>query len=85
MELTEKILLGLFVGFLCGLIPFIYGILNKRRLSSLIALLVTTLIGVILSLLGITPFSAVVVAIRFVFIDIAKKRKGSDNHSDNDE
>ena len=84
MELTEKILLGLFVGLLCGLNPFIYGLLNKRKLSSAISLIITTLAGVLLSLLGITPFSAVIVAMRFVFIDVAKKKKSSEN-TDNEE
>ena len=83
MGVVGRILLGLFIGLLCGLIPLIYGILTSHKTTSIIAFFVTALMGVLFSYLEKSPFSAVVVALLFILISVAEKKKHSkDDHLD---
>jgi hypothetical protein len=86
MGLFGKILLGFFVGLLCGLVPLIYGFLTNRRTSGIVGLVAATLTGVLFSLLNKSPFTAMVVSIIFILFNIANKKKESENtdEADND-
>lgn len=83
MGVLERILLGLFIGLLCGLIPLLYGILTNHKITSLIAFVGTAAMGVLFSYLEKSPFSSIVVALLFILISVAEKKKHSkDDHID---
>lgn len=84
MGVFGKILLGFFVGLLCGLIPLIYGFLTHQRLSGIIGIVATSLTGVLFSLLDKSPFTAIVVAVLFILFNIANKKRNSHSADDND-
>ena len=75
MELAGKLLLGFFIGFLCGLIPFIHGLLIKRTVPAIIGLGACSVTGLIFNLLDKSPFTAIVVALMFIVINIAIQKK----------
>ena len=86
MELVWKLILGFFVGILCGLIPFIYGFIKTNRKLAIIAIVSTALSGMLFSLLEKSPFSAFVVAILFVVIIIASnKHRARHNHDEEED
>lgn len=86
MELLGKILLGFFVGALCGLIPLIHGILIYHKLNAIIGMVTSSLTGVLFSVLNKSPFTSMVVAILFVVINIAAlKRKEKNEQNNNDD
>ena len=83
MEVLKRILVGLFIGLLCGLVPLIYGLLMKHKLSSIIAFVLTALMGVVFAYIEKSPFSAMVVSMLFILISVAEKKKHSkSDHSD---
>lgn len=86
MGILGKILLGFFVGLLCGLIPLIYGILTAHRTLGIIGAAATSLTGVLFSILEKSPFTALVVAALFILFSIANKKRNShsDDEFDND-
>lgn len=83
MGVFGKILLGFFVGLLCGLVPLIYGILTNNRTIGIVGTVVTALSGILFSLLDKSPFTAMVVSVLFVLIIIANKKRQS--HSTDDD
>ncbi len=86
MELVWKMILGFFVGILCGLVPFIYGFIKANRKLAAVSIILTALSGLLFSVLDKSPFSAFVVAIMFVVINIASnKRKSLHNQDDNED
>ena len=87
MELAGKLLLGFFIGFLCGLIPLIHGLLIYRTASALIGLLASSLTGLIFSFLDKSPFTAIIIALMFVVINIAaqKRHKKDSEHEQTEE
>lgn len=80
-----KVVLGFFVGLLCGLIPFFYGFLKKYRKIAIIGIVVTALAGILFSVLEKSPFSSVVVAVLFIFIIIINERKNSHKNFDDED
>ncbi len=78
-----KILVGFFVGLLCGIIPLVFGILIKSYLIGIIGAASTALSGILFSILEKSPFTAMGIAIVFVVVLFAKnKRKNNHNHQD---
>ena len=84
MGVFGKILLGFFVGLLCGLIPLIYGFLTNHRISGIVGIIATILAGVLFSLLDKSPFTALVVAILFILFNIANKKRSSHSNDEID-
>ena len=80
-----KVVLGFFVGLLCGLIPFFYGFLKKFRKIAILGISVTVLSGILFSVLEKSPFSSVVVAVLFIFIIIINERKKAHNLLDDED
>ncbi len=85
MSFMVKLIIGFFIGLLCGLIPLIYGLLTNHRLSAIIGLVASSLTGVLFAFLNKQPFTAMVVAVLFVLFNIANsKRHSKSKNSDND-
>ena len=85
MGVFGKILLGFFVGSLCGLVALIYGLVTHHRLSGIIGIIATATVGVIFSLLDKSPFSSLVVSFLVILFNIANnKRKQHLNEDDTD-
>ena len=88
-----KIIVGFFVGFLCGVIPLIYGLLSKNRALAIGGIAASAVAGLLFNLLDKSPFSAIVVAILFVIIIIANNKRrrklaqdeDDDGEGDNDD
>ncbi len=86
--ITENILIGLFAGLLCGLIPLIYGILRKATLWAIIGLSITVAGGVLFSVFGKSPFNAIVIGVLFILFIVAeqkRKSKHEEEHEEHDE
>lgn len=88
-DLVLKIIIGFFIGLLCGIIPLVFGLIKKNRLLAFVGIATSTVAGVLFKALDRSPFSAVVVAVLFVFIIIAnvkrKEKLKQDQDSDNEE
>lgn len=84
MGLFGKILLGFFVGLMCGLVPLIYGFLTNRRISGIVGLVAAALTGVLFSILDKSPFTAMVVSVIFILFSIANKKKDSESNDEDD-
>ena len=78
MPIIEKILIGFFVGFLCGLIPLAYGLVSKQKVLSISGIAASAITGVLLSLIDKSPFTAMIMAIIFVIIIFTKNKHGSE-------
>ena len=74
---VTKIIVGFFVGLLCGLDPLIYGLLSKHRALAVGGIAAAALAGALFNFLDKSPFSAMVVAILFVIIIIANNKRRS--------
>ena len=85
MELFGKIMLGFFVGLLCGLVPLIYGFLTGHRITALAGCFASALTGAFFSALGRSPFISVVVAMIFILFHIANTKRLSHEDQENDE
>lgn len=83
--ITENILIGLFAGLLCGLIPLIYGILKKATLWAIIGMSITAVGGLVFSLFGKSPFSAIVIGVLFILFIIAEQKRKSKHEEDHEE
>ncbi len=78
-----KVLVGFFVGALCGIVPLVFGLLSKMYLSSILGIVSTALSGIVFSVLDKSPFTSVGVAIVFLVIIFAqRKKKNADNDID---
>lgn len=84
MGLFGKILLGFFVGLMCGLVPLIYGFLTNRRTSGIVGLVAAALTGVLFSVLDKSPFTAMVVSVIFILFSIANKKKDAESNDEDD-
>lgn len=82
--IPKNILIGLLAGLLCGLVPLIYGILQKATLWAVVGITITTIGGVIFSLFGKSPFSAIVIAVLFILFIVAEQKHKS-KHAENRE
>ena len=84
MGTAGKILLGFFVGFLCGLVPLIYGVISKHKIVSFIGLIISSATGVLFSLIDKSPFTAMIMSLIFVIFIFSMNKKDAD-HNDEDE
>lgn len=89
MGLFGKIILGFFVGALCGLIPLIYGLLTKHLFSAIGGIFASAFTGALFSCLDKSPFTAMVTAALFILINIASRKRNAksaenDVNDDND-
>ena len=80
-----KIIVGFFVGLLCGVIPLIYGLLSKNRPLAFGGICAASVAGVLFNVLDKSPFSAVVVAVLFVIIIIASNKRREKMKRDEDD
>ena len=79
------VLVGFFIGALCGIIPLAFGLLTKHKILGIIAIIVTALSGVGFDLLEKSPFTAMGVAIIFlVFLFAKNKNKNTKHEEDHD-
>ena len=87
-DLVLKIVIGFFIGLLCGIIPLVFGLIKKNRVLAFVGIASSTLAGALFKALDRSPFSAVVVAVLFVFIIIAnvkrKEKMKQDQETDDD-
>ena len=80
-----KIIIGFFVGLLCGIVPLVFGLLKKSKLLGILGTVASVGAGILFSALEKSPFSALVVAVLFIFIIIASnKRREKEEEDDND-
>ena len=84
MQLLGKILLGFFVGFLCGLVPLVYGLISKDKIMSVVGLAASAATGIFFSLIDKSPFTAMIMAIIFVIVIFAQNKHSSEE-SEEDE
>ncbi len=84
MGIFGKIMLGFFVGILCGLVPLIYGLLTNKRVSGIIGISATAVSGIIFSILDKSPFTAMVIAALFILFNIAESKRHSKHKDDTD-
>ena len=84
--METKIVIGFFVGLLCGIVPLFFGLLKKSRFLGILGTVASAGAGILFSALDKSPFSALVVAILFIFIIIASnKRRANDEDHDYDD
>lgn len=82
MGTIGKILLGFFVGFLCGLIPLVYGIISKYKLVSFIGLGAAAVTGALFSFIDKSPFTAMIMALIFVIFIYSMNKKNAEHNED---
>ncbi len=80
MEL--KIIIGFFVGVLCGIVPLCFGFIKKSKVLGIIGIVASAGAGALFNSLDKSPFSALVVAILFIFIIIANNKRRSGHSSE---
>ena len=78
-----KVLLGFFVGILCGIIPMAYCLIKKQKFAAVIGLIVVIISGILFSALDKSPFTAFVVSALFILIIIANNKRNNNNEEDN--
>lgn len=84
MGVFGKILLGFFVGLLCGLVPLIYGFLTNKRIFGIVGIAVTAVSGIVFSILDKSPFTAMVIAALFLLFNFADNKRHSKHKDDTD-
>ncbi len=82
MDTVGKILLGFFVGFLCGLIPLVYGIISSHKIVSFIGLGASSITGSLFSLIDKSPFTAMIMALIFVIFIYSMNKKNAEHQED---
>lgn len=85
--METKIVIGFFVGLLCGIVPLFFGLLKKSKILGISGTVASAGAGVLFSALDKSPFSALVVAILFIVIIIAsnKRRSNEEEYDDDDD
>ena len=83
--METKIVVGFFVGLLCGIVPLFFGLLKKSKLLGILGTIASAGAGILFSALDKSPFSALVVAILFIFIIIASNKRRANEEADDDE
>ena len=73
--METKIVIGFFVGLLCGIVPLFFGLLKKSKLLGILGTVASAGAGVLFNALDKSPFSALVVAVLFIFIIIASNKQ----------
>jgi uncharacterized membrane protein len=81
------ILIGFFVGLLCGILPLVFGVVLKNMLMGTIGIVSSALSGMVFALLGKSPFTAIGIALVFIIAIFAnhKRKNMRENGSDNNE
>ena len=83
-----EIIIGFFIGLLCGIIPLVFGLLKKSPLLGGVGIVASAIAGALFNALNGSPFSAVAVAVLFIFIIIAtnkRKEKMMQDENENDD
>lgn len=82
-----KILIGFFVGVLCGVLPLVFGLLIKNKLLGIIGIVSSSLSGMLFAALDKSPFTAIGISIVFIIALFSKhkRKKMHDDDTDNDE
>lgn len=80
--METKIIIGFFVGVLCGIVPLCFGFLKKSKLLGIIGIVASAGAGALFNVLDKSPFSALVVAVLFIFIIIASNKRRSKQTDD---
>ena len=83
--MIEKIMIGFFVGLLCGVIPMVLGFLTKHKIIGIVGIAVTIVFGILFSALNKSPFTAIGVAILFAIIIFLSNRNKHRIHEDEDD
>lgn len=80
----KEILLGFFIGALCGAIPLCYGLLTKAKILGIVGIACSVISGVLFGVFEKPPFTAVGVAIVFAVAIFAKNKRDKvyDDHED---
>ena len=84
MDAVGKILLGFFVGFLCGLIPLVYGIISMHKIVSFIGLAASALTGALFSFIDKSPFTAMIMSVIFVIFIFSMNKKNLEPNDDDE-
>ncbi len=79
------VLVGFFVGALCGIIPLAFGLLTKHKIIAIVSVAVTALSGVIFGLFQKSPFTAIGVAVIFIVLLFAKNKRNDAHHEEDHE
>lgn len=81
------ILIGFFVGLLCGILPLVFGVVLKNMLMGAIGIVSSALSGMVFAFLGKSPFTAIGIALVFIIAIFAnhKRKNMRENDSDNNE
>lgn len=80
--METKIIIGFFVGVLCGIVPLCFGFLKKNRIIGIIGAVASAAAGTLFNVLDKPPFTALFVAILFVVIIIANNKRKSNAEND---
>ena len=85
MDAAGKLLLGFFVGFLCGLTPLVYGIILRHKLIAFVGLAASAITGSIFSVIDKSPFTSMIMASIFVIFIYATNKRMSEQQQNDDE
>lgn len=80
-----NILLAFFIGVLCGLVPFAYGLLTKHKILAIVSLTVCALSGIGFQILDKSPFTAIGFAVIFIVFLFAKNKNQHSEAEDDEE
>lgn len=78
------ILLGFFVGALCGVVPLFFGILTKHNILGIAGIISSAVSGVIFVLIDKSPFTAIGISIVYAIIIFAKNKNKDSSHDHDD-
>lgn len=81
-----KIVIGFFVGVLCGIVPLIFGFLKNHKILGIVGIVLSAGAGALFNALEKSPFSAFIVSVLFIVIIIAsnKSKKNREDHFEED-
>ena len=80
--METKIIIGFFIGVLCGIVPLCFGFLKNSRVLGIIGAVMSAAAGTLFNVLDKPPFTALFVAILFVVIIIANNKRRSKAEND---
>ena len=78
------VLLGFFVGALCGVVPLFLGLLTKHNILGIAGIISSAASGVIFALIDKSPFTAIGVAIVYAIVIFAKNKNNNSTHEHDD-
>ena len=81
-----KIVIGFFVGVLCGIVPLIFVFLKNHKILGIVGIVLSAGAGALFNALEKSPFSAFIVSVLFIVIIIAsnKSKKNREDHFEED-